>query len=89
MLPETSKAAHDTHAPFQIGGVAQVLKRVDLCLGRCKPMLADVKFQEFNCVRHEKAFLGVCLETACDQLVEYLPDVLNVLNRSAAVHNTG
>ena len=51
-------------------------------------MSADVKSQKLDStVGHKQTFFRVCFETARNQHVQYLPDVLKVLCRSAAMHD--
>ena len=48
---------------------------------------ADVKSPNLDSVGHKQTFFRVRFETACNQHVEHLLDVLKVLNRIAAMHH--
>ena len=79
--------AHDAHCFLHICRVTQLQDCLDFGLGWCKSMAADVKSQKLDSVGHKQTIFRVCLETASDQHVEYLSDVLKVLNLRAAVHH--
>ena len=90
MLAEAAvvvQLAHDTHGFFHICKVKQLQKCLDLGLGWCESMAADIESLKLDSVGHKQTLFRVCFETARNQHVKYLPDVLDVLGRSAAMHD--